>query len=568
MCIRDRVSTQSTWAPYVMPQRSVEGVVVKRHGDRYPTPTLLRRKLGPTHEPRTPELGPRGQTPQKSRYESGEPSTVHTRTGSTSRDPLNTVSGRETLPRGSARESNNNRDNEGTERRLDFSRPSGALPAMSRDESFQFGGLKAEELGLVETTSKGAEDEDRSAKSRKNLDESAENTPSKPSRLEEENEPEAFSKSKDLPLQRKEWEPTSSKPDTKAPNPLNDKESAAQSKNMDLPRSARAYDFDSSPVNIPNTPPVFGGPSSSRNNTNREGIPAERPDYIPRGVSFGPMTAGVLNNNNTSNNDSRVNSARGNNNHRDEEVDIFDSGRNGDSIGGGVEDEDKGVGSGGQGQGRRMSRESHVSEVPEERRQSVVAAPERIEEEEQQYQSGEKGEFHWDQPGAGLKPDNYEGESEDEDNSDEWKSAKSTPPEERSLKDERENKDMVGSLAQGPGSTSAQPPAYSVTKGGRRVHQSILERVEKLDADLMRKGRSMSVLEGREKEARKLTDDELSNILMQRPTVESSARHKRTIPTLELADEDKGTTMNPYFCLLYTSPSPRDGLLSRMPSSA
>ena len=25
---------------------------------------------------------------------------------------------------------------------------------------------------------------------------------------------------------------------------------------------------------------------------------------------------------------------------------------------------------------------------------------------------------------------------------------------------------------------------------------------------------------------------------------------------------------SPYFCLLYTSPSPRDGLLSRMPSSA
>ena len=27
-------------------------------------------------------------------------------------------------------------------------------------------------------------------------------------------------------------------------------------------------------------------------------------------------------------------------------------------------------------------------------------------------------------------------------------------------------------------------------------------------------------------------------------------------------------TTKPYFCLLYTSPSPRDGLLSRMPSSA
>ena len=28
------------------------------------------------------------------------------------------------------------------------------------------------------------------------------------------------------------------------------------------------------------------------------------------------------------------------------------------------------------------------------------------------------------------------------------------------------------------------------------------------------------------------------------------------------------TKVNCYFCLLYTSPSPRDGLLSRMPSSA
>ena len=29
-----------------------------------------------------------------------------------------------------------------------------------------------------------------------------------------------------------------------------------------------------------------------------------------------------------------------------------------------------------------------------------------------------------------------------------------------------------------------------------------------------------------------------------------------------------GCGMGPYICLLYTSPSPRDGLLSRMPSSA
>ena len=31
---------------------------------------------------------------------------------------------------------------------------------------------------------------------------------------------------------------------------------------------------------------------------------------------------------------------------------------------------------------------------------------------------------------------------------------------------------------------------------------------------------------------------------------------------------DRGMATNTYICLLYTSPSPRDGLLSRMPSSA
>ena len=31
---------------------------------------------------------------------------------------------------------------------------------------------------------------------------------------------------------------------------------------------------------------------------------------------------------------------------------------------------------------------------------------------------------------------------------------------------------------------------------------------------------------------------------------------------------NQGENAEPYACLLYTSPSPRDGLLSRMPSSA
>ena len=36
----------------------------------------------------------------------------------------------------------------------------------------------------------------------------------------------------------------------------------------------------------------------------------------------------------------------------------------------------------------------------------------------------------------------------------------------------------------------------------------------------------------------------------------------------KLAAEVKGFNARDYICLLYTSPSPRDGLLSRMPSSA
>ena len=35
-----------------------------------------------------------------------------------------------------------------------------------------------------------------------------------------------------------------------------------------------------------------------------------------------------------------------------------------------------------------------------------------------------------------------------------------------------------------------------------------------------------------------------------------------------LRDEGKASAVNCPICLLYTSPSPRDGLLSRMPSSA
>ena len=43
---------------------------------------------------------------------------------------------------------------------------------------------------------------------------------------------------------------------------------------------------------------------------------------------------------------------------------------------------------------------------------------------------------------------------------------------------------------------------------------------------------------------------------------------KLGIVTPTLTEEQKTTLANYIACLLYTSPSPRDGLLSRMPSSA
>ena len=43
---------------------------------------------------------------------------------------------------------------------------------------------------------------------------------------------------------------------------------------------------------------------------------------------------------------------------------------------------------------------------------------------------------------------------------------------------------------------------------------------------------------------------------------------KEAMPDASIEIQDLAGDGNHYSCLLYTSPSPRDGLLSRMPSSA
>ena len=54
-----------------------------------------------------------------------------------------------------------------------------------------------------------------------------------------------------------------------------------------------------------------------------------------------------------------------------------------------------------------------------------------------------------------------------------------------------------------------------------------------------------------------------------RPTGESYLDHARAVAAgLNELGVDDTDTIVAAFCLLYTSPSPRDGLLSRMPSSA
>ena len=76
-------------------------------------------------------------------------------------------------------------------------------------------------------------------------------------------------------------------------------------------------------------------------------------------------------------------------------------------------------------------------------------------------------------------------------------------------------------------------------------------------------GKSFIALLIAEKRLKKYPD---SKIVITAPTRPLAAQHKRLFEKLtDLDEEEIGLITG---CLLYTSPSPRDGLLSRMPSSA
>ena len=67
---------------------------------------------------------------------------------------------------------------------------------------------------------------------------------------------------------------------------------------------------------------------------------------------------------------------------------------------------------------------------------------------------------------------------------------------------------------------------------------------------------------GKIKEKIVLCDHE--NMVLKYSAIESPVELNHHLACIEISENEMGCD----FCLLYTSPSPRDGLLSRMPSSA
>ena len=107
--------------------------------------------------------------------------------------------------------------------------------------------------------------------------------------------------------------------------------------------------------------------------------------------------------------------------------------------------------------------------------------------------------------------------------------------------------------------------AKSVFKENARVTEALASHID--EADQLRD--QVRRLEYENRQLR--NDQELTDLLVQQK-VAQSRRNKQTIKevarcgNIMQCSRNSGTQSKT--CLLYTSPSPRDGLLSRMPSSA
>ena len=96
--------------------------------------------------------------------------------------------------------------------------------------------------------------------------------------------------------------------------------------------------------------------------------------------------------------------------------------------------------------------------------------------------------------------------------------------------------------------------------------------ISKLPADVRRKFKQLQVMHAEKKIQNKAKDDFLSFVKCMWPDFIEGSHHRHIADKFNKLATGEITrlivNMPPRACLLYTSPSPRDGLLSRMPSSA
>ena len=118
---------------------------------------------------------------------------------------------------------------------------------------------------------------------------------------------------------------------------------------------------------------------------------------------------------------------------------------------------------------------------------------------------------------------------------------------------------LYGSLTPTETSSECWPPAYT-----HLYFRLALIRKERIRAGQIKDEYVRMTITGKVDDIlQKKSPIELQNIFQ-----DSAAKRKRKVVLLEGAPGCGKSTLSVYICLLYTSPSPRDATLSRMPSSA